>query len=597
MCYAVRLDNPVKQCWADPSNPCCITSMTVKRGILWFSVGTIGLLFVFVAFCWGVIQWRKSALEPVDPLPRLERAVVDANLPCPEGEALRRYLLDNPAIIAELMKSEDPTLRSAASDFLRWHLYEHPDDVKFKPDDAAKFVDSLRYQHLDTQRVLFWALGRMGPQGYQAITALFNDHRPLSAEQMEDMRWRFSSPDAASAIPKLVAIVENSRIPMRNRLQALEAISFSEENGRVTLTALQKLTESDDNEVSKAARIAIARIQDEPTIERILADLNWYQNYQPYAVGSYLLDMSKYGPAMRVAGPEVMRILDEPLNYYNNGYSAAITLAKIDYREAIPDLVSALGDKKDHYVVLGAIQALGLLKAKEAESELKRLSTESVIPYVRSAAVEAIERINGEERKASGDVVYYRWSNKTVQGEAYVLKYDWWCRVLLRYDMILLWRDLKSALIGLFSPRVGVVENAWDNTDTNEFEMNMLPRHKMRIPGGLLLGYDEGEFGSGLVFVKSGERPEFYSIPNVVKMLPWKDGAIVVTSILHYAIAYEVTYDPSTGLVVSPLTRLPWPVDEEEACGIKSGPNGSVLFPGGFYLTAQGDWGYSDTSR
>lgn len=81
----------------------------------------------------------------------------------------------------------------------------------------------------------------------------------------------------------------------------------------------------------------------------------------------------------------------------------------------------------------------------------------------------------------------------------------------------------------------------------------------MRFGGGILLGYDEGEFGAGVVFVTASGKPFELPTPNVKRFIRWDDSVIVATDQAMFSdpMLYRIHLGADGHPTIEPFMRPP----------------------------------------
>lgn len=551
-------------------------AVLARRVILWVMAAVVTLPLFAGIFIFGVIQWRKHALRELGPLQRLAKLAGDRGFYSGSEEVVLHQLLSEPSMLVPLLKNEDHGVRLAAIALLQ----DHATEILFGPGDWLELMVLIRGSSPDDQRQLVQGLTRLGAPAFMALTTLFEDAAPITDSLLRNLRGRFGGEEASEARKRLMTLAFDSGVPAKNRVAAVETIGVSSGRSEEALEWLDKIARTETGLLAKAARIAISRVRNTPDLERLEADMEWYRRHEPYALSFYFREVAALGDAVKALGPEILKEL-RPLGHHA-GNDAAVALAKIDYREAIPQLMEALENKDDWHLVAGAAEALGRLRARESEGALKRLAENAVFPVVRQIAANAILAMSGQYEysghRTEVDIVRSgTWSGSRLRARS---GWGHWRSSLESGET---WRDFRAGWIGLTSPSMTFVKVPSMENGLLSASFNLLPKHRINFRDGLLLGYDEGEFGAGLVYWTKDNPPRYFAIPNVTQLVPWGSGVIALTTTWEDCVAYKIESSPSGELIVEPFKRLPAFFDR---CAVQS--DGSLDFYGVLRLSSSG---------
>lgn len=503
-------------------------------------------------FIWSVIEWRERTLRNASghPVQRIAEFLgQDRRSLSPETGTLHQFI-SQPRTLLVLLKSKDEKERDVGAAILSWYGTR----IKLVRDDLPEFVGYIR-SNPNQKPALVRVVTSAGAEGFMALADLYKDSLVLRDAGFWGESFSFHSPQAGPAIKRVAEIAADSSAPLANRLAALKAIESSGENGRVVLPMLEALSAGEPSELGKGVRMAIAGIRREPNSDLIAATIEDLRRRAPQQLKEYLREIGEFGEAARDAGPIIARQL-KPLDF-NQGQYAAIVLAQIGYREAIPQLIDALRNDSDWHFVAGVVEALGRFKAKEAEASLRQLADTTFFPALSWIASNALLAIEGKyDYSDRYDEMTRLIFEKREEPVRPVEEFKWWEHVI-EIDYAGIRRDFHAGWVGLISPRVARAElQSWDG-QKEIVDWIMLPRHRMALRGGVFLGYDEGEFGGGLVFWTKDSIPKILALGNVVQILAWPGGAIVIREARNSErIAYKIGFTPDGSITAEPFKRL-----------------------------------------
>lgn len=214
-----------------------------------------------------------------------------------------------------------------------------------------------------------------------------------------------------------------------------------------------------------------------------------------------LYRLSVAGPAGYDAGPSVMRLMDS--DDWHLRSTAAFVLGSIAYLPAEQRLLQALENPADPLLNRKAAEALGHLGDTATLDALRRVSAAHWRTSVRVAATQAIRHIRDRSPYPTPDLL----------------------------DLL----DDDDVGDGLSRCTDDLFIYSRDRSDEQALD----------VPGGRLIGIDQGEWGGNLRFETPGRVIQPVLATNIFTLTTLGGRTIAVTGLLHMAIAQGAIYDIS----------------------------------------------------
>jgi hypothetical protein len=540
--------------------------MKLRRIFWWIGVTiavVVGLFGVAVALLFYSLErhWRARP-EPTEIIAKAQGWPYRRR---PAASGVEERLGKNPGIMLGLIQSGNPAIRSAAIALLD---RVHP---VFGNDQLDQLVPLIPKSSASEQRTLLRVWWNH-PHALVRLVAVFEHPEPLPEYLRAILPGYFRGSEDAQMPPdprvsrRLLEIARNPSFPLENRESAIAAIGYCGTPAEALIPEMEEVAAASPPEFGGSIRIAISRLRNTPDPERLADDIVKERLVNPYSLHWLLREIAGLGPAAHDVGPEIVKEL-RPIDS-QTGAMAALALGHIGYREAIPDLVAALHNKDDHEFVAAAAEALGRLKADEAEPGLQAVAASHWNEWVRNEARTAIEAIHGRhvygvmgwngfatsrEEEAQARAEFELLSHTAAFQEERMREQKWW-RTREFFD------GCRLTWVRLTSPVAASAKLMKPDGSIEDFPLTMLPRYQLRFAGGTLLGYDQGEFGAGLVFVPKKGEAQYFPIEWVRQFIRWKGGVLVVTDDYdHSGRLHLVRADADGRITVHPFKRMPSP--------------------------------------
>lgn len=301
----------------------------------------------------------------------------------------------------------------------------------------------------------------------------------------------------------------------------------------------------------------------EEKIDQVLIDIgsthavailaNWLRE-KPDSKG--LLDLSTLGPQGKDAGPVVVELLDHPRWIIRT--EAARTLGFIEYRGAVPQLLTSLTDESDVILNWVSAQSLGRIADKSALNALKQVSKSHWHPTVRRVAEKALinlETLSEYERLQNNAGLVFTSNLQTEPCEKVALQAVDALSDTKLYanadEQKLKSLSYPSEIIGLGlkdetahdANSTGVIEFTVENTQMYHEPIIQLPDVAMKVPDGWLVGSNRGEWGGELVFIGDGEKPQLLLRDNIEDIYRLGDRYIAVAGLAHLGFNYGSIFE------------------------------------------------------
>jgi HEAT repeat protein len=430
----------------------------------------------------------------------------------------------------------------------------------------------------------FWAAGE---QGSQRLAGLYLDPTPLSPRlhRAASEMLRQMGDESSLLLDELLAVVEGQGVLPENRALAVEVLGLLESVARPAIPTLRKWAVQDPVMYAEAVQLALLRIEAPQSVERLSEELRLGRWRDGYELREFLEKLGSLGEEARAAGPAIVGLLQSSSDWAVRE-AAVVAIARVGYRDGGSVLVDLLSRDDSWRLAFTAAVALGQLGSTEAVPALERAAADYWFPPVRAEAARAVRVIRNQE-ESQPPLFDLRWrihpddANREFMTQLTGVwnrvfrqllvrrspgEISWWRRRLLGRDIRQVeFREEDEP------PTVGY----WD----------LLPVCGIKFAGGALLGYDNGEFGAGVVYAPTKGMPVYLQTPNVKSMHAMPFGVVVLTeaAMIGDDAAYLVTQGSDGIPVARPFKQLPW------LAGLRGGllPNGDLYF-GGIVITRTG---------
>jgi hypothetical protein len=242
-------------------------------------------------------------------------------------------------------------------------------------------------------------------------------------------------------------------------------------------------------------------------------------------------DIAALGENGKAAGPTLGRFLGN--SDWDVRLGAARALGYVGYAEAVPELIKLLNEKDDWRLVYVSVESLGRLRRAEAVEELTRLSKEHWFPPVRDAAEKAVLVINGKDtyqpdRRFNFAHEFFSYQNarsrkaKRNADRSYVNQPD----------------ELDKSQLAKLAYKVRLSPN---------LEPNLVPDVGIKVDDGYLVGFDQGEFGGGLVFVDLAGNQSRPLCGNTQGICHLGSDIVAATGVAHLSTNIGILYKVAKG--------------------------------------------------
>jgi HEAT repeat protein len=231
----------------------------------------------------------------------------------------------------------------------------------------------------------------------------------------------------------------------------------------------------------------------------------------------------------RPAGPALVRHLGQ--DDWDLRLDAARAIADIGYVEGTPHLIRVLAEKDDWRLVFVVVKSLGRLRAARAVGPLSELAKSHWYPPVREAAEEAIRVIQGQAAYSQTEEGLFR----QIGLEPYMMvkatgvPSD--ARQLLAGEP----NSLDAAQLAKLAYKEEQCHSHVDaegQTVEKRYTVDRVPQVGIRVDGGCLVGFDQGEFGGELLFIDpTGKRTSLGENTQGIHKMPF--GIVAVTGYGH----------------------------------------------------------------
>ncbi len=563
-----------------------------KRGARLALRGTGILLLILGATV--LLLWLRLELNR---LPEPEEVLAKANGWSTRGKDVQAYVRDrlqhDGTPVLTLLTDDDPRLHRAAA-ALSTGTFLSVDDASL--DRVIRLLPTVSAQR---QESIVRRLGGQIRGGGSRLVKLLRSPEPLPASLRAIMthELRFDPRDS-DAYCLLMPTALDPTVAWENRATAIDLLGRNPQANAVA--ELEEFATRAPNVLERPLRLAVSRLRNTPDVERLAEDLEVARAGNPYDLLLTLAAIGAHGHAARAIGPMLVPLLQP--NTLDSGPLAAAVLAHMGYREAIPDLLSAVARTDDWLFVMSAAASLVQLRATEAKSDLVRLADTSRKKSIARTLRSAIEALEGRgsfpplERwtfpygfppgnKSSG--IKFKDPPPRPPPTAWqVFKQD---------RLVPFFEGVRVTAVRLIAPTATEVVMTSPKGEIRTHTFDLLPRHCISFAGGTLLGYNEGEWGGGVVHVPKHGPARYLFGPHVAGFIRWGPDILVVPTFdptLGNDLLYRATWTSDGRVVLEPYKRVffkRW----------SRGPDGSLLLHGTTLYRNQGAlaWGPDGNPR
>jgi hypothetical protein len=231
----------------------------------------------------------------------------------------------------------------------------------------------------------------------------------------------------------------------------------------------------------------------------------------------------------RAVGPVLVHFLGD--SDWDIRIGAARAIGYIGYTQAVPELIKLLGEKDDWRLVYVSAESLGRLCMPEAVKALTQLSKDHWFPPVRDAAEKAVLVIDGKDTYQSDPRFnfaheFFSYQNVGVRGR----KND------SNSPRVAQPEDLNKEQLAKLAYKAKLSPN---------LEPNLIPDVGLKVDDGYLVGFDQGEFGGGLVFVDAAGNQSRPLAGNTQGLHRLSSGIVAVTGYGHLGMTEGILFKVS----------------------------------------------------
>lgn len=243
----------------------------------------------------------------------------------------------------------------------------------------------------------------------------------------------------------------------------------------------------------------------------------------------YLREVAETGPAAHSAGPAIVS------NYNQFDFSsapwAALAIGRIGYKEGVPQLIRILANKSDWQASKAAADALGMLRAEDAQNQLRVIAEQHWFPPVRRSAKQALDAIKndpkGELYSEPDDPFFFEESN--------------WVDTCATTDLYpystpsddRFYASERPDQAAKFAFRIDLPDDYPLEPGQPRFFMRE-PNVGINVNGGWLLGSNQGEFGGEIAYTSPEGKTQIIDNRNVEDIYEFSNGTVVaVTGLAH----------------------------------------------------------------
>jgi hypothetical protein len=291
-----------------------------------------------------------------------------------------------------------------------------------------------------------------------------------------------------------------------------------------------------------------------------------------------LRDVGETGKAAHDAGPEIVRLLDDP--DWETRIAAARALGFIGYQPAVPALAMRLRSPEDVRLNWVAAESLGRIGDPAASAALRSVADTHWYPPVKKAAAQAIEHITGhsayELRYNRDNFAFEFFEYQSIGDDSMNCPRPGHAAVRESREAGRRGTRNPRALQKLAYPTIvvsygaeddttpdkdGVTVVTSDNLVRHEKEIRQIPDVALRVDGGWVAGSSRGEWGGELVFLGDDKSRQRLLDENVHALYRLGDRIVALTGLAHLflndGVIHELTTDPAGTWQASPWRVLP----------------------------------------
>jgi hypothetical protein len=552
-----------------------------KRGARLALRGTGILLLILGATV--LLLWLRLELNRP---PKPEEILAKANGWSTRGKDTWSYVRDR------LKQDGTPVLKLLADDDFRRHEAAAAMMTgTLLPVEGASLdliIRLLPTVSVQRQRSMIRSLGMQIRGGRSRLVSLLRSPEPLPFSLRAAMTYglRFDPRDP-EAFCLLMPTALDPTVAWENRATAIDILGRNPEANAVA--ELEEFATHAPDVLARPLRFALSRLHNTADVERLREDLEEARAGVTSSVDYVLRSIVSFGKAARGMGPELLPLVKP--NTLRSGPLAAIVLAHIGYSEAIPVLRSEGLGSDDWRLTAAAAEALGRLHAIDAEAQLRHLAATAPDSIVATIARQAAEAIQGQYSYPLLDQRQLTEVDRILNE-----RFLEWARSLPPRPFLTTWQRFKQDSLAPFLEGVRVIAVRLTSPIVAEFELitpsgqterqtfDRLPHHCISFAGGTLLGYYEGEWGGGVVYVPQRGPARFFSVPGVSSFIRWGNDILIAPSdhaIWGQDLLWRATTTPKGQVVVEPYKRVQFKRWSRE-------PDGSLLFDGTKRLSLDG---------
>lgn len=335
--------------------------------------------------------------------------------------------------------------------------------------------------------------------------------------------------DAKDVVNKLDSIALSNKNSTLSRKWAIICLGNIGESANSTAKDIYELSLQYPDNFKKVSTDALQNMQSIYAIQPLLERLNSSKTEREKIL--VLRDIAEMHEKGKLAGNAIVPYLNN--ENWDLRIAAAITLGYIDYTPASDSLIKTLNFEPDCRLNFVSAIALGKLKFKSSLQQLNWAKENHWNPIVRKAAKNAIQQIE-DTTFITRTKKYYSFGEEFFSYEIDAMMYPW-C-------------DLDSCI------------------DEKEF----------KLPTGLLLCTDQGEFGGNLKFIDNNGSENILSRDNFKSIYKLDNNLIAIAGLSHMNFnsgsIYQINIENAGSYSVKRILALPGAPFES-----KKNHNGNIL--------------------
>ena len=460
----------------------------------------------------GITEAEQKASQAViqlgtDAFPEVIKLLKHGN---PEVIALASYTLSDfpapvdPVYLPALMDAQRPL---GAEGWLP------PVIAKTGTPDGYDFLLGLFLAEPRFQTQLGWALQL---SGRHLLPHLLSTYRTSAPDESQlsgfcELMKEMDGKDSQEFLVPLLELAADATKPETIRAAALTTagqIKSAEEQA----DAFRKINATDLPLLQTARQKVLFSFNGRETLDDIISHLKG----SPPHPDSYLERLSELKQAGLEAGPFVLPFLTS--KEVETACGAMRAVGAIGYQSAVPVLINLLAEETDWRIVITAAASLAALQAKDATPALSTVAVNHWYPLVRETALKAIRVIESGPSVAEADSMDL--SN-------------------MRHFSQEHFRDEEQIEAFMAKHRSNAVEEQWITKKASDFRRR-IPEGEVNYDlegfatgGGLLLGWDRGEFGGALEFFPAKGGRELVVRDPVKRLHTAQEGFVAICGMAH----------------------------------------------------------------